>query len=123
VRVVCPEREGPITAFKSRFHSVPEAEKWVQGAGATALTEMGSALKFAAIAEGQADLFVSMSSAKLWDLAAGQVIAEEAGARVLALDTRKPPRHDGASLLAGAFVVLGRRLDATVLDRVEYSPR
>lgn len=113
---------GPLRAFKSRFHHVPEAEAYVRALGATELSDMGSALKFARIAEGAADVFVSFGAAKLWDLAAGQLIVEEAGGRVRSLTTRQSPRHDGGSLAAGPFVVCGRRLDDGALDRVGYGP-
>lgn len=118
--LVLGQPEGPLTAFKSRFHHLARAEDFVRSLGVTRLVDMGSAIKFARLAEGLADVFASFSGAKLWDLAAGQCIVEEAGGRVWALPQRVAPRHDGPSLAAGEYVVLGPRLDDATLDRVEY---
>lgn len=124
VRLHAEPPSGPLRAFKSRFHHLPRAETFVRALGVTELVDMGSAIKFARLAEGAADVFVSFSSAKLWDLAAGQLVVEEAGGRVWALPRPgemgyQSPRHDGPTLAAGDYVVLGPRLPDDTLKRIE----
>ena len=47
----------------------------------------GSALKFCKLAEGLYDLYPRFGPTMEWDTAAGQVIAEEAGCKVLDIET------------------------------------
>jgi 3'(2'), 5'-bisphosphate nucleotidase len=69
---------------------------------------MGSAWKFVALAKGEIDLFPRFGPSHEWDTAAGQIIIEEAGASLLALDTLqplaygKPDWFNSAGFVAGA---------------------
>jgi len=68
----------------------------------------GSSLKFCLIAEGSADLYPRTGPTSEWDTAAGQCVAEQAGASVLALPDWTPLRYNGKpSLLNPGFVVAG----------------
>ena len=76
---------GGLHLLDSRSHRDAAAtEKFCQGLRIAETTRMGSALKFAWMAEGRADLMPRMSSGIMeWDTAAGQAILEAAGGRVL----------------------------------------
>jgi 3'(2'), 5'-bisphosphate nucleotidase len=66
----------------SRSHRGSSLDRLLARLGPHELRAVGSALKFAWIAQGSADLYARLSPTCEWDTAAGQAIAEEAGARV-----------------------------------------
>lgn len=68
----------------------------------------GSSLKFCLVAEGAADLYPRTGLTSEWDTAAGQCIAEQAGAQVLTLPQWAPLRYNlKDSLLNPPFAVIG----------------
>ncbi|MFA5941270.1 MAG: 3'(2'),5'-bisphosphate nucleotidase CysQ [Sinimarinibacterium sp.] len=70
----------------------------------------GSSLKFCLVATGEADLYPRTGPTSEWDTAAGQCVAECAGAEVLTLPDLQPLRYNQKdSLLNPGFVVIGDR--------------
>jgi 3'(2'), 5'-bisphosphate nucleotidase len=68
----------------------------------------GSSLKLCLVAEGAADLYPRTGPTSEWDTAAGQCVAEVAGAEVYTLPDWQPLRYNGKeSLLNPGFVVIG----------------
>lgn len=67
----------------------------------------GSSLKFCAVAEGSADVYPRFAPTMEWDSAAGQAIAEIAGARVLQRGTLQALQYNKPDLHNPDFVVLG----------------
>ncbi len=61
--------------------------------GAVSMVEVGGALKFSRLAEGQGDLYPRFSPCCEWDTAAGQAVLEGAGGCLLGLDGR-PVRYN-----------------------------
>jgi 3'(2'), 5'-bisphosphate nucleotidase len=49
----------------------------------TEMISVGSAMKLAYLAEGKADIYPRLSTTMEWDIAAGQIIVEEAGGKVI----------------------------------------
>lgn len=84
----CPER-GPM-AVASRSHRDPATDQILTRYGVAETVSAGSSLKFCLVAAGEADLYPRTGRTMEWDTAAGQAVAEAAGARVLDLDTGKP---------------------------------
>jgi 3'(2'), 5'-bisphosphate nucleotidase len=69
-------------------------------------SNMGSALKFCRMADGEGDFYPRFSRCCEWDTAAGQAVLEAAGGRVIGLDG-KPLRYNcGDSLYSPAFYAL-----------------
>ena len=81
--------------------------KWLESTwGPVARENMGSALKFCAMAEGRGDFYPRFSPCCEWDTAAGQAILEAAGGALLGLDG-KPLRYNmGESLYSPPFYAL-----------------
>lgn len=79
-----PPAEG-LHVLDSRSHRDADATAaFCQGRPVRETTRMGSALKFAWIAEGRADLMPRLASGIMeWDTAAGQAVLEAAGGRVV----------------------------------------
>ena len=68
----------------------------------------GSSLKFCLVAEGSADFYPRTGPTSEWDTAAGQCVAEQAGATVLRLSDWTPLRYNQkADLLNPNFVCIG----------------
>ena len=65
----------------------------------------GSSLKFCLVAEGKADVYPRFGPTMEWDTAAGQAIAECAGAKVLNNDTLQPLSYNKENLLNPFFIV------------------
>ena len=68
----------------------------------------GSSLKLCQVAAGEADLYPRTGPTSEWDTAAGQAVAEAAGAQVLALPELVPLRYNQKeSVLNPMFAVVG----------------
>jgi 3'(2'), 5'-bisphosphate nucleotidase len=70
--------------------------------------QLGSSLKFALIAAGEADLYVRLAPTMAWDTAAGQAIVEAAGGTVLAEDGSHLSYSWNSGLRNAGFVAASR---------------
>ncbi len=64
----------------------------------------GSALKFCRLAEGQYDVYPRFGPMMEWDTAAGQIIAEEAGCKVIDIQTEQPLKYGKPGLENRGFL-------------------
>ena len=71
------------------------------------LRNVGSALKFCRVAEGQADLYPRFGTTCEWDTAAPQAVLEAAGGAVLAIDTGAPLGYGKPNWINPHFVCTG----------------
>ncbi len=92
-----------IVVARSRSHSNEAEDEIVKRLGPAKTLHAGSALKFCLVAEGKADVYLRCSPTMEWDTAAGQCVAEEAGAGVSAMDGA-PFLYNKESLLNPGFV-------------------
>ncbi len=101
--------DQPYTVVGSRSHATPELEAFVEGKrrehGAVNFISAGSSLKFCQVAEGRADIYPRLGPTMEWDTAAGQVIAEKAGAAVYVHESGTPMVYNKENLLNPWFVV------------------
>ncbi len=67
----------------------------------------GSALKFLLISEGNADVYPRLGPTMEWDTAAPQIILEEAGGKIVELETGQPVKYNKESLLNPYFLATG----------------
>lgn len=68
---------------------------------------LGSALKFAAIAEGRADAYPRFGKTSEWDTAAGQALLESVGGSVIGEDGQPLRYNQRESLINPAFIASG----------------
>lgn len=98
-----------LTIVGSRSHKNAELEAYVaekrKEFGEVAFISAGSSLKICLIAEGKADLYPRLGPTMEWDTAAGQAIAECAGAAVVDFGTRKPLVYNKEDLHNPWFIV------------------
>jgi len=85
--------EAGVTAIASKSHRSDETNAFLDSQNVNDIISAGSSLKFCLIAAGEADLYPRHGRTMEWDTAAGQAVAEAAGARVT--------ETDGSPLLYG----------------------
>lgn len=99
--------EFVIVASKS--HQNPDTEsfikKVIEEKGAVQYMQVGSSLKFCAMAEGSADLYPRLGPTMEWDTAAGHAIAEHAGCEVRKWDSELSLEYNKENLLNPWFLV------------------
>lgn len=98
------------TIVASRSHNSPDTEAFIaekkKEHGTVATVSAGSSIKFCLVAEGRAHAYPRFAPTMEWDTAAGQVIAEEAGKKVLLTDFKTPLSYNKESLLNPYFIVI-----------------
>ncbi len=103
-----PQRSA-LTIVGSRSHKNAELEAYVEEKrkqfGKVEFISAGSSLKICLVAEGKADIYPRLGPTMEWDTAAGQAIAESAGASVIDFDTRKPLVYNKEDLHNPWFIV------------------
>ncbi len=91
---VTKEHEEYIHSMKGKFENVVSISA-------------GSSLKFCLIAAGRADIYPRLGPTMEWDTAAGQIIVEEAGGRVVPYGSRGTLKYNKVSLVNAPFVAFG----------------
>lgn len=104
-----PPAGRPFTVIGSRSHGSKALQDYVARLGEIhgemSFVSAGSSLKFCKVAEGSADVYPRTGPTCEWDTAAGQAIAEHAGAEVIEFETGRPLRYNKKKLLNPWFVV------------------
>ena len=102
------EEKDPLTVIGSRSHGTEALGEFVQKAeqrfGEVALISAGSALKFALVAEGNADIYPRFGPTMEWDTAAGQCLVEQSGGTVVELGAQIPLVYNKRELLNPHFI-------------------
>jgi 3'(2'), 5'-bisphosphate nucleotidase len=101
--VVQPESKGPIRVLKSRSYASPKLDALLDLFPAVEVVTRGSALKFCALACGEADFYPRSPGTWEWDTAAGQAIVAAAGG-VMVDHTGNPFTYNKPSLRNGPFL-------------------
>jgi 3'(2'), 5'-bisphosphate nucleotidase len=92
----------------SKSHRDAALDEFLRHAPEHEALSRGSSLKFCLVAEGSADLYPRTGPTSEWDTAAGQCVAEQAGATVCTLPDWAPLRYNRkAELLNPGFIVIG----------------
>ena len=88
----------------SRSHA-GNIDNWLQKLGDFELIPVGSSLKFCLVAEGSAHLYPRFTPTHFWDTAAGQIIVEEAGGKVIDLQGMPVSYQNSCQSLNPWFIV------------------
>lgn len=99
-----------LRAVVSRSHSNQELEEYLNKLNIKERISTGSSLKFCLVAEGKADIYPRIGTTMEWDTAAGQIIVEEAGGKVVEFATGNPLTYNKKSLKNPSFIVIGQIL-------------
>jgi 3'(2'), 5'-bisphosphate nucleotidase len=89
----CPPRGQPWTAAVSRLHGDSRTEAFIDSRPGVVRAQLGSAVKFGRVAEGEVDIYPRLGPTSEWDVAAGHALVSAAGGRVT--DSRGAELHFG----------------------------
>ncbi len=107
-RLQVSTRKAGLVVVGSRSHATPELSAYVdrlrERYGEVGFASRGSSLKFCLVAEGTADIYPRMGPTMEWDTAAGQIIVEEAGGRVVRAETGVPLQYNKQQLINPFFI-------------------
>jgi len=99
-------KQQNLIAVRSSSHASEEEEDLLNRYGVTESISKGSSLKFCMVAEGKADIYYRHGPTMEWDTAAGQVVVECAGGKVLQGTGPESFVYNKESLRNGSFLVL-----------------
>ncbi|MBY9064494.1 3'(2'),5'-bisphosphate nucleotidase CysQ [Sphingomonas yunnanensis] len=77
---------GKPCAVASKSHAMPGLDEWLDAGGVSERVAVGSSLKFALVACGEADVYPRTGPTMEWDTAAGDAVLRAAGGRTLDVD-------------------------------------
>lgn len=98
--------EGPVRVVKSRSHPSPQVEELISLLPSHQAMDRGSALKFCALASGEADFYPRLGPTWEWDTGAGHAIVQAAGG-VMVDPFGNPLLYNKPELLNGPFLAAG----------------
>jgi 3'(2'), 5'-bisphosphate nucleotidase len=78
----CPPRGEPWIVAVSRLHGDARTEAFIAERPGAVRCELGSAVKFGRVAEGEVDIYPRLSPTSEWDVAAGHAVVTAAGGRI-----------------------------------------
>jgi 3'(2'), 5'-bisphosphate nucleotidase len=101
-------QKSELTIVASRSHLSDETKDYIDIVSKDKQIEFvssGSSLKFCLVAEGAADIYPRLAPTMEWDTAAAQAVAENAGRKVINLNTGMSLTYNKPNLLNPYFVV------------------
>lgn len=100
-----------LKVVASRSHLNEDTQAFVAQLSEPELVSKGSSLKLLLIASGEAHLYPRLAPTMEWDIAAAQIIVEEAGGEVLQAETKEPVVFNKKNLLNPYFLCTGKITD------------
>ncbi|HMQ08354.1 MAG TPA: 3'(2'),5'-bisphosphate nucleotidase CysQ [Saprospiraceae bacterium] len=91
----------------SRSHINTPTKKYMGQFEDPVIIPKGSALKFLLLSEGNADVYPRLGPTMEWDTAAPQIILEEAGGKIVELESGQPVTYNKESMLNPHFLATG----------------
>lgn len=85
-RIFARAAGAALRAVASKSHNTPATEAWLAAAGVVERVSIGSSLKFALVACGDADVYPRPAPTMEWDTAAGDAILRASGGQTFDLD-------------------------------------
>ncbi|MCY4095419.1 MAG: 3'(2'),5'-bisphosphate nucleotidase CysQ [Gammaproteobacteria bacterium] len=100
-----------VRSVQSRRRANPQAEQFLidleKDVGPIKRDFRGSSLKFLALAEGEADLYIQPGGTSEWDTAAAQAVLHAAGGLVMSLQGDSLTYNVGESVINNPFIAIG----------------
>ena len=104
-KIVVSKQSNPVRIIGSRSHSNNIFTNWVNEKFPNGeIIQAGSSLKFCLIAKGEADIYPRFGPTSEWDIAAGHIILNEAGGKILTLDNKEITYNEKESVLNPEFI-------------------
>ncbi|MDX9731578.1 MAG: 3'(2'),5'-bisphosphate nucleotidase CysQ [Bdellovibrionales bacterium] len=109
VRETGLREEGALRVLGSRSIPSDRLKAVYEFWGVERVMQMGSALKFALIAEGSYDVYPRFGPTSEWDIAAGQLLLEETGGALVDLSSGRPMEYGKPQWQNPGFLAAGSR--------------
>ena len=111
-RIFNSEKRNPLIAAGSRSMPSERMQVFYDKFSIQEVRRMGSAVKFCKLASGEVDLYPRFGPTGEWDTAGGQAIAEEAGCKLIDIQTGQRLKYGKPNFLnAGGFMASRNDLD------------
>ena len=106
----CSERIDLI-ASDSNFHSSAETQAFFEKFKINNIQPYGSSIKICKLAEGEIDVYPRLNGTKEWDTAASHIIANEAGCKLVDLETKKELVYNKKNIKNNYFIACRNDLE------------
>jgi len=100
-----PGRHIKLILSRSHSSGLNVADFLNDNLGSLQTISMGSSLKFCRVAQGKVDINIRSTPTMEWDTAAGQVIVEESGHRMVDIEGLQPRTYNKEDLVNPGFMV------------------
>jgi len=97
----------------SRFHSTKETLDFFKKYNIKIIKKYGSALKLCKLAEGEIDVYPRFNGTKEWDTAAGHIIANEGGCKLIDVITEQELAYNKKDIKNNYFIASRMNLNFT----------
>ena len=88
-KIQCNSSRKELIGSDSNFHSTEATLTFYKTNNISNIKRYGSSLKFCKIAEGEIDVYARLNGTMEWDTAAAHIILNEAGGKILDIETKK----------------------------------
>ncbi|MBT3776689.1 MAG: 3'(2'),5'-bisphosphate nucleotidase CysQ, partial [Pelagibacteraceae bacterium] len=104
-KITVTKQSNIVRVIGSRSHSNNTFTNWINEKFPNAeIVQSGSSLKFCLIAKGEVDIYPRFGPTSEWDIAAGHIILNEAGGKILTLDNKEIIYNEKESVLNPEFI-------------------
>lgn len=110
-RIFNNSQRDRFKVLASGSQMTPRLKAFIDALTIDELTRFGSALKMCRVAEGEADLYPRFGRTSEWDTAAGQIILEEAGCKLVEMASGLTFRYGKPEYLNPGFIASRSDLD------------
>ncbi len=110
-RIFNKSTRDKLRVLASGSQMTPSLQTFVDGLAVGELTRFGSALKMCRVAEGEADLYPRFGRTSEWDTAAGHILLEEAGCKLVDMATGLTLRYGKPEFSNPGFIACRAGLD------------
>ena len=104
VKIFNNSKRKQLIGCDSNFHPSKKTNFFFKKQNINKIEKYGSSLKFCKLAEGTIDIYPRFSGTKEWDTAASQIIIQEAGCKIIDLETKKELIYNKESMCNNHFI-------------------
>ncbi|MDP3265872.1 MAG: 3'(2'),5'-bisphosphate nucleotidase CysQ [Sulfuricurvum sp.] len=100
-----------LIATDSIFHSTEETLTFLKNNNITNILRFGSSIKLCKLAEGEIDVYPRFNGTKEWDTAAGHIIANEAGCKLIDIRSKAELLYNKKNIKNSYFIASRNNLE------------